>query len=116
VEILFASEKLKRASSSHTELQRQWGREGAKKIALRLQQLAAAPTLVGLRNLPGRCHELSGERAGSLAVDVHHPYRMVFHPTAKPPPQKPDGSLDWTRVESISVTEIIDDTEPGEEV
>jgi proteic killer suppression protein len=108
VEVRFSSEKLKVALSTHRLLQKDWGQEGAKKIALRLQQLAAVPTLADMRNLPGRCHELTGDRAGHLAVDVHQPYRLLFQPTADPAPRKPDGGLDWTQVDSITVTEIVD--------
>lgn len=108
MEVLFASEKLQRALSNYRVLEREWGKTGAKKIALRLQQLAAAPTLADMRHLPGRCHELTGDRAGHLAVDIHHPHRLVLRPTADPPPKKPDGGLDWTAVDSITVIEIID--------
>ena len=107
MEVLFVSDKLKRAMSTQRALQTEWG-EGARKITLRLQQLAAAPTLAEMRNLPGRCHELTADRAGFLAVDVHRGYRLVFRPTVVPPPKKPDGGLDWTRVDSITVTEITD--------
>lgn len=108
MEVLFASDKLKRALSTQRELQRDFGQDGAKKITLRLQQLAAAPALSEMRSLPGRCHELTADRAGYLAVDVHKGYRLVFRPTADPPPEKPDGGLDWAQVDSITVTEIVD--------
>ncbi len=94
--------------STQRVLQAEWGQEGSKKVTLRLQQLAAAPTLAEMRNLPGRCHELTGGGAGSLAVDVHKGFRLVFRPTDDPPPRKPDGGLDWTAVDSITVTEIVD--------
>ncbi len=108
MDILFASERLRRDLSIQRDLQKGWGNDGAKKITLRLQQLAAVTNLAEMRNLPGRCHELTGDRAGYLAVDVHQPYRLIFRPTADPPPRKPDGGLDWTEVESITVTEIVD--------
>lgn len=108
MEVLFVSDKLKRAMSTQRALQTAWGDEGARRITLRLQQLAAAPTLAEMRSLPGRCHELTADRAGFLAVDVHRGYRLVFRPTVNPPPKKPDGGLDWTRVDSITVTEITD--------
>lgn len=108
MEVLFATEKLKRAFSNHQQLQSRWGQEGARKIALRLQQLAAAISLADLRDLPGHCHELTGDRGGHLAVDVHQPYRLIFRPTANPVPQKDDGGLDWAAVDSITVTEIVD--------
>jgi proteic killer suppression protein len=108
VEVLFSSRKLERECSIDATLHKRWGSVGAKKIALRLQQLAAAPTLDEMRSLPGRCHELTGNRAGRLAVDVHQPYRLIFEPTANPRPEKPDGGLDWRSVDSITVLEIID--------
>lgn len=108
MEVLFASDKFSRAMSTQRVLQKNWGQEGAKKIMVRLQQLAAAPTLAEMRSLPGRCHELTGDRAGHLAVEVHKGYRLVFRPTAAPPPQKRDGGLDWKQVDSITVTEVVD--------
>jgi proteic killer suppression protein len=108
VEVLFADAKLRAALSGQRELVRRWGKEGAKKITLRLQQLIAAPTLEHMRALPGRCHELTGDRSGDLAIDVHQPFRLIFRPTDEPPPVKPDGGLDWTAVESVTVTEIVD--------
>lgn len=108
MEVLFVSEKVRRALSTHRVLEKDWGKIGARRIGLRLQQLAAAPTLADMRQLPGRCHELTGDRSGHLAVDLEHPYRLVFRPTADPSPKKPDGGLDWTRVESITVIEMVD--------
>jgi proteic killer suppression protein len=108
VEVLFASAKLQRQLSTLQQLQRKWGQQGGNKIALRLQQLAAAPTLADMRQLPGRCHELTGDRAGMLAVDVEQPYRLVFRPTANPSPTKEDGGLDWDAVESVTIAEVVD--------
>lgn len=108
MEVLFASEKLSRAMSTQRVLRTDWGQDGAKKITLRLQQLAAAPTLAEMRKLPGRCHELTADRSGHFAVDVHKGYRLVFRPTAVPPPRKKDGGIDWAEIDSITVTEIVD--------
>lgn len=108
MDVVFATKKLQRQFSDHRELRRGWGEEGAKKIALRLQQLASAVSLADMSGLPGRCHELTGDRAGELAVDVHQPYRLVFRPTAHPPPVKADGGLDWGRVESVTILEVVD--------
>lgn len=108
VDVRFATEKLKRQLSSHPTLQREWGADGGRRIAARLQQLAAAVTLEDMRNLPGRCHELTGDRAGQLAVDLRQPYRLILEPTENPPPQKADGGLDWTRVDAVTVIEIVD--------
>jgi proteic killer suppression protein len=48
-----------------------------------------------MRSLPGRCHELHGDRAGELSLDLDHPYRLLFRPTADPGPGS-GGGLDWT--------------------
>jgi len=108
VDVLFITEKLQKQLSSQRNLQRKWGDAGAKRVTLRLQQLAAAVTLEDMRELPGRCHELVGDRDGELAVDVHQGHRLIFRPTDDPPPEKDDGGLDWGQVESITITEIVD--------
>lgn len=108
MDVLFITEKLQKQLSSQRDLQRKWGDTGARRITLRLQQLAGAVTLEDMRQLPGRCHELVGDRDGELAIDVHHGHRLIFRPTDDPPPEKVDGGLDWSQVESITVTEIVD--------
>ena len=106
--ILFSTQRLQRQLSDQRQLQRLWGQDGARRITLRLQQLAAAEALDDMRQLPGRCHELAGDRAGQLAVDVHRGHRLVFRPTADPPPAKADGGLDWAAVDSVTIVEIVD--------
>ncbi len=108
MEVLFATRKLQRQLTEPQKVQRTFGATGAKKIALRLQQMQAAPSLEEMRYLPGRCHELTGDRKGTLAVDVEHPYRLLFRPTENPAPLDDEGGLDWSRVESVTVIEIVD--------
>lgn len=108
MEVLFESERLRAVCSDQRQLLARFGKVCAKKITLRLQQLAATGTLEDMRSLPGRCHELTDDRKGQLAVDVEHPRRLVFRPTSNPAPAKPDGGLDWKAVESVTVIEIED--------
>ncbi len=62
-----------------------------------------------MRALPqARCHELLGNRKGELAVDLKHPYRLIFEPANDPIPRKPDGGLDWTQVTAINILEVVD--------
>lgn len=78
-------------------------------LGVRLAQLEAAETLEDMRSLPGaRCHELTGDRKGQIAVDLVHPKRLVFIPDHVPLPAKPDGGLDWNGVTSICIEEIVD--------
>ena len=75
----------------------------------RLAELAATETLGDLRNLPGaRCHELTGDLKGCLAVDLQHPQRLIFEPDHDPCPVKPDGGLDWDQVKRVRILDIQD--------
>ncbi|MBA2678519.1 MAG: ImmA/IrrE family metallo-endopeptidase [Ktedonobacteraceae bacterium] len=57
-----------------------------------------------IRGFPNaRCHELVGDRKGTLAVDLGHPYRLIFEPNHIPIPRKVDGGLDWTIVTAIRI-------------
>ena len=108
VEVSFSSPRLRRACESAADLQRAYGKPCAKRLMARLADLRAAPTLDDLRRLPGRCHELDGDRAGQLALDLPDGRRLVFEPTENPSPMKEDGGLDWRRVDAIRVIEIAD--------
>lgn len=106
MEILFSDEKARQHFSDQRELRRRWGAVGAKKITLRLQQMAAAPTVDDMRHLPGRCHALSGDRAGCFAVDVHQPYRLIFEPTNNAETER--NPPDWSAIDSVTILEIVD--------
>lgn len=81
----------------------------AKKINQRISQLQAADNLEVMKTLPGaRCHELTGNYKGCLAVDVSGNYRLIFRPDNDPLPRKEDGGLDWIQVTIIEIQEISD--------
>jgi len=106
MEILFASDpsdwcEWKRLVRMHNE-------QRAKLIRRRLDDLRAAPMLEVMRNLPGRCHELKGDRKGQLSLDLDGPYRLIFMPANDRMPTKADGGLDWTRVTTVTVLEVSD--------
>ncbi|MDF1596199.1 MAG: killer suppression protein [Acidimicrobiia bacterium] len=85
-----------------------WGKRQGDLIALRLTQLAAAPTLVDMRGPGlGRCHELTGDRQGQLSLDLVHPQRLIIEPI-EPTPRTQDGGLDWAAVIGVVVVEIAD--------
>lgn len=109
MDVLFADEKSARFFSSHSTLQKRYGAAGAAKIALRLQQLAAAPTLAHMRDLPGRCHALVGDRSGHFAVDVHQPHRLIFEPAkVLPAVERWEGRDVWERVNAVRIIEVVD--------
>jgi plasmid maintenance system killer protein len=108
MKIAFYDRRLAKDHSEHRRLVRRHGERRAKLIRRRLDQLRAALTLADLRQLPGpRCHELTGDRAGQLSVDLDHPYRLILMPS-EPVPTKAEGGLDWTQVTAVIVLGVED--------
>jgi proteic killer suppression protein len=109
MDILFETKKLEKECNDQKVLVRRYGSERAKLIRRRLDELRAAKTLSIMRSLPRpRCHELKGNRAGQLSVDLDHPYRLIFRPANDPLPTKPDGGLDWAQVIKIKILGVED--------
>ncbi len=106
--ILFKTSRLRKICNDDRLRVREHGQVRANKIKLRLDELLAASVLEELRHLPGRCHELTKNRKGELAVDLDHPYRLIFRVANDPVPLKKDGGLDWSNVTAIEITEIVD--------
>lgn len=104
----FRTKKLQKACSQQKEGVKAYGAECARKLRARLADLSAAPSLEAMRGLPGRTHELKGERQGELAIDLKHPFRLVFVPDHDPVPETEDGGLDWAQVTDIEVIAIED--------
>ena len=77
--IYFKTKKLQKTCSVSKETIKQFGAKRGLKLQQRLMELRAAETLAEISHLPPhRCHELSGNRAGQLSVDLDHPYRILF--------------------------------------
>jgi len=108
MDVTFATAKLQKLCNSQGKLRGEYGPRMADVIQRRLADLAAVDTLAVMRNLPGRCHELTGDLKGCLALDLVHPDRLIFKPTDDPPPQIKGGGMDWPEVRSVEVVGIGD--------
>lgn len=76
---------------------------------MRLAALRSAQTLAMVpATPPERRHLLSGGRRGQYAVDLVHPYRLVFEPAHDPVPRTTDGGIDIDRVTAITIMEVVD--------
>lgn len=106
--ILFANKHFQQECADSKKLQKRHGAQQAKRLRQRLDELRAADTLETMRQLPGRCHELTGKLAGKVSLDLVHPYRLIFEPADDPPARKPDGGIDWANVRSIRLLEVED--------
>jgi len=108
VDILFATAKLEKTFNSQKNLLREYG-EQAKKIRLRMAVLRAAPSLAHVPVAkPDRLHALSGDRKGCFAVDLKHPYRLIFEPADVPVPRTDDGGIQKQQVVSIRILAVED--------
>ena len=65
--------------------------------------------LEDLRNLPGpHCHELHGNRAEQVSLDLDHPYRLIIVPANASTPRKADGGLDWKSITAVRIIGVED--------
>ena len=113
MDIRFADSKLEKECNDQRLLQRRHGAKRAKLLAVRLAVLSAAVSLADLLapqyRGPMRCHELTGDRAGQLSIDLDHPYRLIFVPDQDPLPTRTEGGgLDWNRVTRLLILGIAD--------
>ncbi|MFP4338494.1 MAG: type II toxin-antitoxin system RelE/ParE family toxin [Halothece sp.] len=108
MDIVFKNRKLEKECNNQKLLEKNQGQKRAKRIRQRLDDLRDATVLAEMKYLPGRCHELSQDRAGQLALDLDHPYRLIFEPADEPIPTKPDGGLNWAKVTAVRIIGIED--------
>lgn len=111
MEISFGTKKLEKAFREGRSLQAIHGERRARLIIRRIQALRAANCLGDFwppYGGPERCHELTGDRAGQLSMDLDHPYRLIFSPDHDPRPKRPEGGLDWHQVTAIKILGVED--------
>ena len=98
-----------RVFNSKTLLVQVSGPENARLIMRRMSVLNAVPTLAEVpATPPERRHELKGDRAGRFAVDLKHPYRLIFAPVGDPVPLRTDGGYDLARITAIEIIAVED--------
>src|SRR5258708_34937620 len=108
MEVTFARTKEQKLCNSASKLRSEYGPRMAGLIQERLASLAAADNLEVMRTLPGRCHELTGDLRGHLAIDLVQPVRLVFKPADDPLPKLEGGGLNWSGVRSVEIWRIGD--------
>ena len=108
MDIRYKNRKLEKQLTNPRELVKSFG-QLAVKIKMRIKNIKDADNLAVLRTIPAaRCHELTGEHKGELAVNVSGNYRLIFEPNHDPIPKKEDGGLNWEEVTKIQINEIED--------
>jgi len=109
VEILFQTARLGKICNSLELLQKTYGQANADKIRCRLAVLGAATTLLAVpTKRPDRRHALKGQLAGCYAVDVLHPFRIVFRAWGTRAATQGRGSTAARDITAIIILEIVD--------
>ena len=77
--ITYKNNKLEKICTDHEVAEREFDKRMADKIRERINQLSAADSVEWLiQKRIGRCHPLVQNRKGQYAMDLVHPYRLVF--------------------------------------
>ncbi|MFA7542914.1 MAG: hypothetical protein WCY84_00940 [Candidatus Cloacimonadaceae bacterium] len=106
--IIFTTNKLQKQCSFEEEIVLAFGSICAKKLQHSLFELDAAPTM---DQIPQRlrCHPLTGNLKGVYAIDLAHPFRLLFKPYSDDELlRREDGSVDLSKVSAIEIVDIRD--------
>lgn len=77
--ITYKSRMLMKICTQASVAERKYGIRMAEKIQQRVDELSAADSVEMMVKFHiGRCHALSGNRKGQFALDLVHPYRLIF--------------------------------------
>ena len=80
LEITYKTKKIEKICTDAKTAEKTYGRNMAEKIQQRIQEIYSADTVeMMVKYHIGRCHPLKQNRKGQYAVDLVHPYRMVFN-------------------------------------
>ena len=79
MQVTYRNKKLEKTCTNAKTAERTYGRDMADKIHQRIDEITAAECVeMMIQFRIGRCHLLSQNRQGQYAVDLIHPYRLVF--------------------------------------
>ena len=108
VRISFKSGKLEKIFNSEKELQKAYGLKQAQKIISRMTVLKSSVNLLEVpEQKPDRRHQLKGDRYGQFAVDLLHPFRLVFRASDNWP-KLASGEIDLKSICRITILDVED--------
>lgn len=106
--IEFLSSKLQKSLSNEKVMLKAFGQNRTKKLKSRLLVLRSARNLQEIPQIPpDRCHQLRGNLKGHFAVDLDHPYRLIFKPN-QPVPYLEDGGIDLKSITAVTIVSVED--------
>ncbi len=79
MDITYKNKKLEKICTNAKAAERAYGSKMAEKIHQRIYEIYSADTVEMMVQFHiGRCHLLTQNRKGQYAVDLIHPYRLIF--------------------------------------
>lgn len=79
MKISYKSRKIEKVCTNASEAEKRYGSKMAEKIHQRIDEIDASDTVEFMLQFHiGRCHALKGNRKNEYAMDLVHPYRLVF--------------------------------------
>lgn len=79
MDITYKNKRIEKVCTDAKTAERTYGQDMADKIHQRVDEINAADTVeLMIQFRIGRCHPLSQNRKGQYALDLVHPYRLVF--------------------------------------
>ena len=79
MDIMYKNNRLRKVCTDARIADRIYGNEMAEKIQMRIDEIKAADTVEEMIQFRiGRCHPLVHNRKGQYAMDLVHPYRLIF--------------------------------------
>ena len=79
MKIIYSNKNIEKVCENALTATKKYGAEMADKIHMRIDQIIAAESVEEMIQFKiGRCHTLSQNRKGQYAVDLVHPYRLIF--------------------------------------
>ena len=96
MKITYKTSKIEKVCTIASAADKKYGPEMAEKIHQRIDEIDASDTIEEMIQFHiGRCHSLKGNRKGQYAMDLVHPYRLVFEKIG-------------TKIQIANIMEIVD--------
>ncbi len=109
MDIGFKSRRLQQIFIKPNGLVKSFGARMAKVISARMSLLEDVQNLSLVSyNPPERMHQLVGDRSEQFAINLVHPFRLIFEVNHDPVPRKNDGGIDLANVTRITIIEVTD--------
>lgn len=79
MKIEYNSKSIEKVCTNATVAEKKYGLQMAEKIQMRIDQIKASDSINQMIQFHiGRCHLLRGNRKNQFAMDLVHPYRLIF--------------------------------------